>query len=390
MVLQYPRLVIHTALRRTRSGLTCFNLNLRHHKEPFNVPATIHPGALSMRRLTRIVRIGIALLVGFEGMSVALRAQDSACANLEASKSTTYGFHPKQLSQAQRAEKSAAMDRFWSLIKTQGAVGVGCLRGMLLTEKMDGFFVFDASSLLYSLDKSPSSLAAIQRGMSFANLDDIDILSYVRFLLQLSHDGVDIGPLADKYVAYPTVDAYVVQHAMKLDRESGAVILYGSMPPALVDKYLVVDLTSKVSYVRVAAALVLALNGTETSLKALKSFSEVSAIPAYAQQAFRNGIQFSKPTIVSKPKFSRTEILAMLKQIPSYGESFPGVAGNQPFTDSAVATLQEGDLDAVREARRRSVAAVSDEALDEYLALSKIIQDLINKFDLYREYRIHP
>lgn len=57
------------------------------------------------------------------------------------------------------------------------------------------------------------------------------------------------------------------------------------------------------------------------------------------------------------------------------------------FIESAIATLTEADLPAVREAQRKSMHAVSDEALDEYFTFMAIIQGVMNRLDLYREYR---
>ena len=197
-----------------------------------------------MKRLTHMAdwkmfsTVAWILLLALLSLPLASEAQGQACADLETAKRSTYGFRPSKLNANQRKEKSDAMDGFWALVKTRGAAGTNCLRDMLLTEKADGYFVFDASSLLYSLDSSPASLAAISQGLALTNLDDVDILSYVQILVRLSQANVDIGPLADKYLSYPNVETYVPQHAMKLDRESGALILYGSMSPVSLDKYL--------------------------------------------------------------------------------------------------------------------------------------------------------
>jgi hypothetical protein len=60
------------------------------------------------------------------------------------------------------------------------------------------------------------------------------------------------------------------------------------------------------------------------------------------------------------------------------------------FIESAIANLTEADLPLVREARRKSLHGLSDESLGEYFAFSRLILGVINRLDLYKEYRVHP
>jgi hypothetical protein len=52
-----------------------------------------------------------------------------------------------------------------------------------------------------------------------------------------------------------------------------------------------------------------------------------------------------------------------------------------------MATLTEADLPAIREARRLALRGISDESLEEYFAFTAIIQGVMNRLDLYKEYR---
>ena len=65
------------------------------------------------------------------------------------------------------------------------------------------------------------------------------------------------------------------------------------------------------------------------------------------------------------------------------------MAGDKEFIQSAIALLQEEDLPALREARRKSIYGLSDEALHEYFALSRILLGVTNRLDLYKEWREH-
>lgn len=317
-------------------------------------------------------------------------AQDDPCQALQAAKKRAYGFRATELSQEQKQKKSAELDHFWKQVHAQGGEGVACLRTMILAEKDDTFFLFNGSSLLYSLDRSEASLAGVSYGLSRTNLQEASVLWYIQFLVQLSKDGVDIGPLAERYMAYPDVRVTVPAHGnMPLGREEGALLLYGSMQPALADKYLVTMLAAENSERRSAAALLLSLSMTEESFKGLNSLPGLDGFSPDVRSSIEIAMKHKPVNLTRTAKFSRREVLEKLARIPRYGEDFWGFAGNEDLEASAIATLTQEDLSALREARRKSITGVSDEVLYEYFALSKILLGVINRLDLYKEYRSH-
>lgn len=125
------------------------------------------------------------------------------CQGLQTAKKRTYGFHPTQLTKAERVEKSKEMDEFWNYTRQLGPSGINCLTNALKEEKDDSFFLFDGASLLYSLDKSEVSTAAVLDAMQRSSFTEIDPLGFIHLTLELSHHGADVGPLAVKYLAYP-------------------------------------------------------------------------------------------------------------------------------------------------------------------------------------------
>ncbi len=354
------------------------------------------------------------------------------CAALDAAKAQTYGFQPSRLTDKERPSKSLQMDTFWRLAGQDKQTGAECLLRLLTGEKQDGFFLFDGASLLYSLDQSEASTKVVVSSLEKADMAEIEPLGYLRLLLRMSNAGVDIGRLAGRYLQYPKVDTYVPQHAMQLDRDMGALLLYGSMAPEKEDSYLVAALSDKERYARATAALLLALNMTEESLKALSTFSGWADLPEDSKKVIQSYRTYAPYRPSAAPvKFSREEVLSYIGRLPhseqefraamqrqeEYEKQHPewtpkrklsdpqleaevnkkvqesppffGVAGADRFIESAVANLTEADLAIIREARRRSLQSISDEALGEYFAYSHIIRGVINRLDLYREYRVH-
>jgi hypothetical protein len=334
--------------------------------------------------------LSLAILSAVLLIPLGAGAQSDPCGELGAAKEKTYGFLPSQIPKDQRQAKSEAMDHFWELVQGQGSEGVSCLRTLLREETGDVFFLFDASNLLYSLDQSEESLTVISGSLARTSLKEIDPAGYLWLLVQLAQRGADTGFLADNYMRFPDVDTYLPRHgAMKLDRELGAVLAYGSMPSALADKHLTTLLAAEEPYARRTAALLLSLNLTEDSLKALSSLPGLESFPETLRKAIDLALTYTPPTPLPSPQFSREQVLQRLERIPDYDADFPGVAGDDELTEAAATTLLAEDLPVLREARRRSINGVSDEALYEYFALTAILREVVNRLDLYKEYRKH-
>jgi hypothetical protein len=216
----------------------------------------------------------------------------------------------------------------------------------------------------------------------------MDSSGYIKNTLFLFHKGVEITPLVEHYMTAPEVKGYVPQHAMRLDRETGAFFLYGSMPSASADQSLIRMLNAKEPPTRTAASVLLSLSLTKDSFKALKTVDR-NSLSEPARRAVESAMKYQRIEKTGPGKRSRAEVLDTLARIPKYGEDFWGVAGDKEFTESAIGLLKEEDLTALREARRKSIYSLSDEALGEYFALSRVLLGVINRLDLYKDVREH-
>lgn len=346
----------------------------------------VSPTAIFQRATIVVAFLGW-LLVTLHGGS-ASAAMESACAELQKEKSDIYGFHPAQISQKERDAKSSQMNRFWQSVKSQGPLGIDCLKQLIVAEQQDGFFVFDAASLLLSLDTSTASLEVASSGIAKADLKDLDSSAYIHTTLSLFHRGMDITSLVEHYMTAPEVKGFVPQHAMTLDRETGAIFMYGSMPSSSADRSLIRMLSSNESATRSAAVALLPLSLTKDSLTALKAIDR-TALPESIRKSVEGCLRHQQIEDAGPMKQSRAEVLKTLNRIPKFGGDFWGVAGDKEFTQSAIALLQEEDLPVLREARRKSIYGLSDEALHEYFALSMVLLGVINRLDLYKEVREH-
>jgi hypothetical protein len=357
--------------------------------------------------------------------SAATSQQKPSCETLRAQKSKTYGFHPAQMTEAQIAAKSKELSAFWKNVQAAGPEGTACIKQMLIEEKTDHIFQFDAAVMLYQADQSPEIGNLVRDSISHADFREVDPASYLSLALQLSQAGIDIRPLAARLFRFPNAVIHISEHALDLDSDTAALFLYGSMPPDVATQALIEELSAPEPFVNSAAAHLLAEQLTPEALSALSKWPGVTLIEEeYRRNDIETALKYAKPSVSASPKFTREQVLKVIAGLPHTRKEFDevtatrgaefdkqtrdknlsqeelakivadsepiyGIADHTAFTDSAIATLQPEDFETLRAARRKSVYNISDESLAEYLAFTQVMIGLMNRLDLYKEYRTH-
>ena len=359
----------------------------------------------------------------------AVQAADKppTCADLRAEKSKTYGFHLTQLNEAQLDAKTKEIDAFWKQVQAAGPEGLTCIRSLLAEETTDHIFQVDASTMLFPADPSPEARNLIRDSIAQADFQESDPANYLVLALALGQDGVDIRPLASKLLLYPNAVIHISEHDLDLDSDTSALFLYGSMDPAQASNALAALLDAPQPFVRSAAAHLLAEQMTDESFRTL---SKWNGFPKIEEDFRRNDIEAVmrykslNSADYARPKFTRQQVLQTIASLPhtqkefddvmatkgaafdkqmrdqkatqqqlaqAVADSLPiyGIADHTAFIASAVATLQPDDFATIREARRKALYNVSDEALNEYLAYTQIMIGMLNHLDLFKEYRQH-
>jgi hypothetical protein len=381
-----------------------------------------------LHRTILSVLLNLALVGATIAAQVAI-AQDKpvTCEALRAAKSKVFAFNLAQLNETQIEAKSKEMDAFWKQADSAGAEGLNCVKEMLQAEKTDRYFQFEAAAWLFPKDKSPDTLLLIRDSIAQADFQETDPANYLSLSLELSQAGVDIRQLAARLLRYPNAVIQIPEHALDLDSDTAALFLYGSMPSLQASNALIEELQGPEQFVRSAAAHLLAEQLTEESYRALARWD---GLPKVEEDFRRNDIQaimkYQTPAAsdLADPKFSRDQVLKIIATLPhtrkefdermatrgaefdkqmrekkatqadldkavAEGEPIYGIANHTSFINSAIATLQPEDFEKVREARRKSLYDVSDESLEEYLAFTRVMLGLVNRLDLYKEYRQH-
>ena len=355
------------------------------------------------------------------------QAQAPSCADLRAQKEKVYGFHLTQLNEAQIDAKSKEIDAYWKQLQAAGPEGVSCLKEMLAAEKTDHIFQFDAASFLFQLDKSPESLNLVKDAIVQTDFQETDPANYLSLALELGQRGVNIQSLAARLLLFPNAIIHISEHSLDLDSDTAALILYGSMDSTKASKALIGQLQAQEPFVRAAAAHLLAEEMTEEAFRTLSTWSGLADVK---EDFRRNDIQSvmkyqaPDPAEFANPKWTREQVLQIIAGLPhtrkefddvmstrgaefdkqmrekkpsqeelakAVAESEPiyGISDRASFQNSAVATLKAEDFDTLREARRKALYNISDESLSEYLAYTQVMIRLLNRLDLYKDYRAH-
>lgn len=354
-------------------------------------------------------------------------AQAPACADLRAQKEKVYGFHLTQLNETQIDAKSKEIDAYWKQLQSAGPEGLSCLKEMLAAEKTDHIFQFDAASFLFQLDKSPDSLNLVKDSIVQTDFQETDPANYLSLALDLGQRGVNIQSLAARLLLFPNAIIHISEHSLDLDSDTAALFLYGNMDSAKASKALVAQLQAQEPFVRAAAAHLLAEEMTEDSFRTLSTWGGLAEIKEdYRRNDIQSVMKYQAPDPVefANPKWTREQVLQIIAGLPhtrkgfddvmstrgaefdrqmrekkptqeelakAVAESEPiyGIADRTAFQNSAVATLKAEDFDTLREARRKSLYNISDESLSEYLAYTQMMIRLLNRLDLYKDYRTH-
>lgn len=369
------------------------------------------------------------LLAAFAGalMEGSVVYGSPVCDEIRSAKAKVYGYHLTELNEQQIEAKSKELDAFWKQVQGAGADGVTCIRGLLAEEKTDHVFQFDAAQMLFPADKSPETLKLIRDALAQTDFTESDPANYLELALELSKAGVDVAPLGAKLLLYPNATIHISEHSLDLDSDSAALFLYGSMEPSQASNALIELLKAPEAFVRSAAAHLLAEQMTEESFRALSKWKGLGEVEEEFRRNDIDAIMKYKALIAAdyaEPKFTREQVLETIASLPHTRKEFDevmatkgaafdkqmrdakatqqqiaqavadtlpiyGVADHVAFIMSAVATLQAGDFGTIREARRKALYNVSDESFSEYLAYTQIMIGMLNRLDLYKEYRSH-
>lgn len=308
------------------------------------------------------------------------------CAELDKLIDTTYGFKPSKLKSGEQNAKSAQMDAFWNKVKADQKVLVPCLRAAITSGKADPFFRFDASNLLITLDQSEETKKILIQSYADVDFADIDLRYWMPYIARYGYEGLDTSAAAEAWLRYPDPGYYLPQHgAVKLDKETGALIAYGSMDEAIATPALAKIATLADHPGRETAVRLLMQQATPESFSELKKVDAEGLSPRSAADL---KALLTKPVLLAKregaPKITRPKFLDACQQlIAGKPDLFIEMTSDSPDGErDAIAVMKEEDIPVVRKVRRFMLLSANQHSAEWYDSFTKILMAMVWKPEL--------
>jgi hypothetical protein len=326
----------------------------------------------------------LTLLAFVNAFAAVLYAQNEAdCVTVNELIQATYNFKPSRLTDADRASKSSAMDRFWNTLQENPQQSVPCLKKALAQPNADRWFRFDGSTLLVEMDPSTESKAIQVRGYTEADLEDIDLRTWVSLLARRAVEGFDVSGAVRRWLEYPAARYSVPEHGgFTVNAVVGAVILFGSMSESQATPALV-GMLAQQGPLRELAVQMLTMQATPESLSALKGIDS-DTVTAQTRERINEivkGSNLLQPR--ATPKTTRDEFVQAFRALVDgkFDKFFESVVSVSDGEKDVVAVMQPEDIPLLRQVRRTLISSGSPDAIEFYSTFTEILRALVAKAD---------
>ena len=311
------------------------------------------------------------------------------CAEIQKLINSTYNFKPSKLDANERTTKSAAMDAVWEKVTANQKELLPCLRGAINSPTADNFFKFDASNLLFSLDPTDETKKTLIKAYAEVDFDDVDLQYWMPYIARLGFEGFDVSTAGESWLKHPNPFYYLPQHGtLKVDKEIGALIIYGSMDESIATPALVKIASQENNPAREIAARLLMRQSTPEAFRELKKLNQKGLSENTRQNI--NAL-LTKPNLLTaregKPKITRQEYLdAFQKLVDGKPDAFMDLAIK--VTDGekdAIAVMKPEDIPLIRKARRYFAATVNPHSPEWYKSFTDILMALTWKPEIIEQ-----
>jgi hypothetical protein len=313
--------------------------------------------------------------------AAATPATPASCAAFNARLHSTYGFRPSKLDKASSEAKSKEMDAVWKDVENDPGTLVPCLKAALAQPTEDTWFLFDGSQLLVSVDHSPEAKRMLMEALGRVSLDDVNLRTWVGQVSAMGLEGFDTSALGRRWIAYPKARYFLAEHSYEVDRENGAMFLFGTMEERFATPALIELSRTSTGATKEIAVWLLMSQATPEALRAVAKLDPSGLSPEAI--ASRTAL-LKEPGLISPrnpPLTSRAEFLAAFQAF---------LAGDRAPFDKLVETVPDGerdlvavstpaDLEILRNVRRRYIAANNQHAIEYYNQFTQILMTLVWK-----------
>jgi hypothetical protein len=288
---------------------------------------------------------------------------------------STYDFSPCSLDEDLLKNKAESIDKFWSYVgeKPERAK---LLRDELKQYKGNGFFLFDGASLLLQQSSGKEDLAVAADALSRVDMCGINTGNYFLRAHSMGTKGADIWPVMARILNDESFHVIITERSITFGQDY--CVLYLSLAA---DERFWLDRTiarlEKETSPRTSKALItaIAFSVTEKGQKAIARCAQShpdKGVRVYAKifTALESADRYKRPDVIS---IDRTHIPAYLDSIVYEKKEGLGFDPEQ-FAKEFPHVIVKKDYAAIKTARAKIAARVSNEALDEVFYLTALMQ----------------
>jgi hypothetical protein len=306
--------------------------------------------------------------------------QTPTCENLRAKIASAYHFKPSKLNNAEQKVKSEQMDEVWSMVEKNKALAP-CLQTELEKTTDDNWFLFDGSTLLLRVLRTPASRAIHLKALKQVDLVDVDLAEWVRAATSLALDDMDISPVAERWLGLTNPRFAIPIHAFDVDKATGAAILFFSMNESVATPALVRIANDPKHASRGDAVYMLLDQATPESWNALRKM-DISWLSKDKRDTVAKMLADPpryKPRAI--PKTTRESFLTQFRAAAN-GDFRPFMQRAEEVNDGeldVVAVMKPEDVPLIRKVRRAAWASGNPHLFDLVPYLNRILYTLVWK-----------
>lgn len=306
------------------------------------------------------------------------------CAAFNARLKSTYGFRPSKLDQAASAAKSKEMDTIWKAVEQDPATLAPCLKQALAQPTEDNWFLFDGSQLLVSVDHSRDAKLRLMDGLTRVSLDDVDLRSWVGTASAMGLEGFDTSALGSRWLAYPAASYFLPEHAYQVDRENGAMFIFGTLDETFATPTLIALSRTSTGEIKNIVVQLLMSQATPEALRAVAHLDLKGLSPEViaSRKALLEGPNLISPR--NPPRTTRSQFIVVFTSFLA-GDPKPFDALVEAVPDGErdlVAVSTPADLEMIRKVRRRYMAGNNQHVIEYYNQFTQILMTLVWKKEL--------
>ncbi len=136
-----------------------------------------------------------------------------------------YDFHPRDLTAAERAEKSRALDAFWQRCELDPDACLPRLRAELRASENPAFFFYDGAKLLVKMSRRADDRRLALRAIARSDVRDLSGSDYVATVHALAVEGFDTTDAAFHILGVPEFTAVVPPRGLEIGPDYALIFM---------------------------------------------------------------------------------------------------------------------------------------------------------------------